>query len=497
MTTIVDSSRASAELSTMRKRMEWLQKARPGQLFDEKDLSWTIGVLLAGRGYGKTRPFAEDAWWFCHTTPKMRYHVVARTDDDVRTTCYEGESGIMNCIPPEILKGGSVDKAYNKQRLEIDLANDSKILGFSAKMNGQLRGPQCHRLWGDELAAWEENGKGKAEETYDVAMLGCRLPVPNGTPTRAFFSTTPRPLAFMRKLKAKRNAVFRTGSTHENLSNLSQNFRDTILAYEGTTYGRQEIYGEIIDPEESGIIKRSWLRLWPAHMPECKHTQCPGCNPLPVFEYVIISYDTALTEQTRDKRKNETDYTACTIWGVFWAGGRMCLMLIDCWDKRVGFPELRDMVAADTQTFFGPEKQKRRADVILVEDTGSGISLRQELARTTARVVAYNPGRTTKLQRLHMASPYLKNGLIWLPESERTIGFPKSWCNTMIEQLCTFTGEDSIDHDDYVDSTTQVIRVAADMEFLKIPTGQPEEAEQEKDYHNAQRSPEFSNPYAA
>ena len=54
------------------------------------------------------------------------------------------------------------------------------------------------------------------------------------------------------------------GSTYDNAANLAKSFLAEITQYEGTQLGRQEIHAEVIDPEETGIIKRSWFKLWPA-----------------------------------------------------------------------------------------------------------------------------------------------------------------------------------------------------------------------------------------
>ena len=90
--------------------------------------------------------------------------------------------------------------------------------------------------------------------------------------------------------------IVRTASTYDNLANLSANFQKQILQYEGTNLGRQEIYAEIIDPEESGIVKREMFKLW------------PDGKPFPKFEYIVQSYYCATSEKTQN------DPTACTSW---------------------------------------------------------------------------------------------------------------------------------------------------------------------------------------
>ena len=461
----------------MKRRKGWLSMARPKQLFPEDETWWNIGLIMAGRGFGKTRPFAEDAWWHCHKLPGFIYHVVARTDDDLRITCFEGESGVRAVCPPEVLKGGTWDKAYNASLQQITFANGSTILGFAAKSPGQMRGPQCHRAWGDEIAAWEENGPGKTQEALDNLLLGCRLPRSDGIPSRALFSTTPRPINALRALIKRDDIIVRTGSLYENINNLSDNFKKTILPMEGTRIGDQEIHGKMLDLEELGIIKRSWFPLYPAHLRRCMDRECPGCNPLPRFEYVLNSYDTALEEAARDKKKNMPDFTACQTYGVFRPAlnAKPRALILDAWEDRLGFPDLTKRVKDDIRTKWGPKLYQRIPDMTLVERKGSGISLLQTLQRDVpkASIQSFNPGNMSKLARLHMGSPLVKQGQVWLLESPKMRGQPMSWYGTMLNQMCSFTGEGSIDFDDHVDAGTQAWHVLRDMGFIETTVEDP------------------------
>ena len=109
----------------------------------------------------------------------------------------------------------------------------------------------------DELAAWDY-----IQDAWDQIMLSVRL----GKRTRVICTTTPKPKDLLIELNGREgdDVVITRASTHTNLANLSPTFQKQILQYEGTNLGRQEIYAEIIDPEESGIVKREWFQLWPA-----------------------------------------------------------------------------------------------------------------------------------------------------------------------------------------------------------------------------------------
>lgn len=498
----------------LRHQLEWTRTARVSQMppsHDEQEawlarvnegcdtdalvaacmdpkVPWTEFGVQAGRGAGKTRLGAEwlarDAWEDPQALPRS---VIAPTQNDVRLTCFEGESGLMNIIPPECVAN------YNRSELILTLANDAIIRGFSAEKPDRLRGPQSASGWGDEIAAWGVDG----EETLDMFMFGLRLgPLP-----RFLWTSTPRPIPIVRKLTTpKPGRIIVRGSTYDNKDNLAKAFLDRLSEYDGTRMGRQEIYGELIDPEEAGIIRRSWFRLWPHD------------KPLPRFEWIIMSLDTAFTERTLDK-KGDPDPTACGVWGVFRHEKRSNVMLLDCWEDFLGLPDLARRVKREMNTAYGDDEDApmirplfgssrqhgagRKPDILLIEDKGSGISLRQTLAEQGIEAYAYNPGRADKLARLHIVSPIFAQKRVWLPESEKKPGAPKNWAEPLVEQLCSFAGTGSLKHDDHIDATTQCIRLCMDKRLLEVspPSREEREARQFNEAKRLSRGPAV-NPYA-
>jgi predicted phage terminase large subunit-like protein len=318
----------------------------------------------------------------------------------------------------------------------------------------------------DELAAWGKD----AEDTWDMLMFGMRL----GPKPQVLWTTTPKPVQIVRRLTAPQDErIIVRGSTFDNKANLPASFFKALEAYEGTKIGRQELYGELIDPEEAGIIKRSWFRLWPAS------------TPLPRFDWIIMSLDTAYTEAAIDK-KGDPDPTACSVWGVFHHEKRPNAMLLDCWDEHLGLPDLIRRVRKEMNTAYGedadqalikpmfgnskPSTSGRKPDILLIEDKGSGISLRQMLYDVGLEAYAYNPGRADKVSRLHVVSPVFAQKRVWLPESRKLPGKPMTWCEPLIAQLCAFSGEGSIKHDDHVDACTQALRLMLDKGLIDLVT---------------------------
>lgn len=471
--------------SYVRWQLDWTDTARPEQvppLPTDPDGDWTEFGAMAGRGFGKTRVGAEWLGRQAFDDPlALPRCVVAPTQADVRLVCFEGESGLLNVIPKRCID------SYNKTDVILTLTNGATIRGFSAEKADRLRGPQHADAWCDELAAWGKD----AAYTWDMLRFGLRL----GPYPRVIWTTTPRPIELVRQLttpKAKR--IVRTGSTYDNKANLPEVFFDQLKQYEGTKIGRQELYGEMIDPEEAGIIRRSWINLWPAS------------RTLPKFDYIIMSLDTAYTEKSLDKQ-NDPDPTACGVWGVFFYKGMSHIMLLDCWEDHLGLPDLMKRVKREMNTAYGddedaaiikpmfgsdkPRTSGRKPDLLLIEDKGSGISLRQMLEREGITAYAYNPGRADKLSRLHIVSPVFAQKRVWMPESEKNPGKPRNWCEPVIYQLCSFAGNNSIKHDDHVDQTTQAIRVAMDkglLRLIKPPASRDGDRPPPKEYRN---------PYAA
>jgi len=456
-----DLNKASPEWkAALKARTKWLlHQASPHQITPKGDW-WTIWLLLAGRGAGKTRCAAEWLWWEAWTQPKTRWLISAPTSGDVRDVCIEGDSGLMNVIPEQLVDN------YNKSQHEITLVNGSILKGIAASEPERFRGPQFHGGWCDELAAWHY-----LDEAWDMLQFGMRL----GKRPKIICTTTPKPKPLIIDLVNRdgQDVIYKTATTFDNLQNLAPTFKQQILQYEGTKLGRQEIYAEIIDPEESGIVKRAWFNLWPNN------------KPLPRFEYVVQSYDCA----TSDKTKN--DPTACTVWGIFKPSPdkKMAVMLIDCWEEYMQYPDLRPRVIEESTSIYGDDNEfgsGKKVDLILIEDKSAGISLIQDLQRAGLPVRSYNPGMADKMMRLNIVSPIIQKGLVYIPESTKNEGMARDWAEVLIAQICAFP---EVRHDDLVDSTSQALRILRDLGFLNIdPVYDPDDSYDED-------RPKRVNPY--
>lgn len=467
----------SNQLQMMTARTRWIDTARPNQITPPGE--WSTWMVMAGRGFGKTRTGAEDLGWYGWKNPRSFLAVVAPTADDLRDTCFEGESGLLNIIPPECVK------AYNRSLLEMVLQNGTIIRSYSSETPERLRGPQFHRAWCDELAAWKAVNM---KMTWDMLTFGMRL----GERPQRVVTTTPKPYPLLFQLVNDPKTVLTTGSTYENLGNLAPTFRDEVLKYEGTGLGRQEINAELISPEEMGIFKRNWFRLYPLGL------------RLPKFQLIVKSYDTAFTEKTMDKKSKEPDPTVCTTWGIFnvkdalppeWVDKYQIkfpcgIILLDAWEEWLGFDDLMARALKDAKTKYGVPA--RVADLTIIENEGSGQSLRQVLERRGLSVRKFNPGNSSKTTRAHIVSHIAANRMIFIPESSikgRKGHFVK-WSEGFLEQVCQYAGEGTTLHDDYLDSFTQVLRYCDLEGYLPRKDDKKDKAKEEDE-----RKAVGGNPY--
>lgn len=190
-------------------------------------------LLLAGRGYGKTRCGAE----WVHDRVRAgarRIALVAPTAADVRDTMVEGESGLLAKARP----GERLRYEPSKRRVTW-LDTGAVALCFSADAPERLRGPQHDTAWCDEVAAWRY-----AEATWSNLLFGLRL----GADPRICATTTPRPVPLVRELLAAPDTAVTRGSTFDNAANLAPATLAKIKRqYEGTRLGRQELFAELLD----------------------------------------------------------------------------------------------------------------------------------------------------------------------------------------------------------------------------------------------------------
>jgi phage terminase large subunit-like protein len=209
--------------------------------------NWTTWLVLGGRGAGKTRAGAEWVRSIARADPKACIALIGETEHEAREVMVEGISGLL------AVHRQDEQPQWVSSRRRLEWPNGAVAQTFSAEDPESLRGPQFSAAWCDELAKWRQ-----AEATFDMLQFGLRL----GERPRQVITTTPRPIALLKRLIADPHTAITRAGTAANAYNLAPAFLETVLSrYSGTQLGRQEIDGEIIEQRIDALWSRVQLEL--------------------------------------------------------------------------------------------------------------------------------------------------------------------------------------------------------------------------------------------
>ncbi len=228
-------------------QFHWFQQARDAQLPPDGD--WSLWLIMAGRGFGKTRAGSEWVISIAEADPRARIALVAATLGEARRVMVEGESGILACSEPK-----RAPQFEPSLRL-LTWPSGAQATLYSALEPESLRGPQQSHAWCDEVAKWGNSG-GKAIAAWDNLLLGLRM----GERPRVLATTTPRAVPLLRRLLAEEGVAVTRGKTEENKSNLPARFIGVIRRTFGKSLlGRQELDGELIEDLPGALWTRALL----------------------------------------------------------------------------------------------------------------------------------------------------------------------------------------------------------------------------------------------
>ena len=247
----IDAAQAQAFLDN------WENWARPEQLPPMGD--WLVWLIMAGRGFGKTRAGAEWVHMAARNAPEARIALVGASQGEVRSVMIEGESGLLATARRDerILWEPSLRR--------LRWPSGAQAIAYSAAEPEALRGPQHSHGWCDEIAKWDiQNGNNSrsgdglspSQKTWSNLMMGLRL----GNDQRVLATTTPRAVPLLRALLKRDDIKVTRGGTADNRLNLPASYLTSIEAQYGKSQlGRQELYGELIDDAEGALGTRTLI----------------------------------------------------------------------------------------------------------------------------------------------------------------------------------------------------------------------------------------------
>lgn len=231
-------------------RFHWEMQARTAQIAPFGD--WRTWLILAGRGFGKTRAGAEWVRMIAEDNCEARIALVSSSLSEARSVMVEGESGLLACCPPERLP------VFEASLRRVRFPNGAQALLYSAAEPESLRGPQFSHAWCDEIAKWPLSHD-RSTRAWDNLLMGLRL----GKDPRAVVTTTPRAVPIVQRLidgQTNESVAVTHGSTYDNAANLPTRFLEAIDSeFGGTQLARQEIAGEMLADLEGALWRRSTI----------------------------------------------------------------------------------------------------------------------------------------------------------------------------------------------------------------------------------------------
>lgn len=234
--------------------------------------NWRIWMIMAGRGFGKTRAGAEWVRMIADTNPDARIALVSASLAEARAVMVEGDSGLLAvCGPDRKL-------VYEPSLHRIRFPSGAQAQLFSAAEPEALRGPQHSHAWCDEIGKWPL-ANNRATRCWDNLMLGMRL----GGHPRVAVTTTPRAVPVVQRLAAQAaegsEVVITGGKTDDNFR-LPDRFIAAITSeFGGTQLARQEIGGELLEDVEGALWTRSMVEQAREH------------GPVPTHARVVVAVD--------------------------------------------------------------------------------------------------------------------------------------------------------------------------------------------------------------
>jgi predicted phage terminase large subunit-like protein len=375
----------------------WRSIARPDQLAPPGD--WRVWLILAGRGWGKTRTGAEWVIEQVRDKGRKRIALVGATAADTRDVMIEGESGILSCAPDDFRP------TFEPSKRRLTFPNGAICTSYSADEPNRLRGPQHDGAWCDEPAAW------KYAETWDMLMFGLRL----GDNPQALATTTPRPIRLIRELIEDSTTAITRGSTYDNRANLAPQFLDQIIKkYEGTRLGRQELAGELLDDVPGALWSRAMI---------------DGLrrDAAPELQRVVVAIDPAVTSG------EDSDETGIVVAGRgvdgrgYVLADRTCRMTAKGWANRA------------VQAY-----EEFEADMIVAEVNNGGDLVREVIQAVNKHVPykAVHASRGKRVRAEPISALYEKGEVFHVGK-----GFPD-----LEDQMCQFTPDGYDGSPDRVDA---------------------------------------------
>lgn len=280
--------------------------------------NWSLWLLEAGRGAGKTEACARYFAHYMHGHPGARGRIIAPTFGDAVEACVLGTSGIRS-IDPDVTWHPS-----NPGGAKVAWPNGAEALvmgtNFPRDVDRLRAGGNRHIDWWEEMAANAQlhNSNNVLHSAWDQAQFGLRL----GDHPHSIASTTPRSTSAYKYIRNLPGVALTHATLFDNPHNPSEWVEQMQVRYAGTRLGRQELQGELIEDVEGAL----WTRLM---LESCRVDSHPD------FSVCVVAVDPAATA------KINSDDTGIIVAGLgtdgetYIVADRTCHLAPEGWGQRV------------------------------------------------------------------------------------------------------------------------------------------------------------------
>ncbi len=331
-----------------RRKFHWMSQARKEQL--PPSGNWHTWLILAGRGFGKTRTGSETLRQWVQEGQYRHIALISSSMEEARAVMVEGQSGLLAVHPPR------ERPKFIAGKRQVYWSNGAVATLYGGERPERLRGPQFDVVWIDELAKFRQ-----PDLLWHQVQLCLRL----GQNPRCLITTTPKPLKFLQNLCEDPGVHVTRGTTFDNHENLAPSFLAQIQRqFSGTRLGAQELYAQILTERPGALWNRDRVIYRP----------CPKES----FERIVIAIDPAVTHH------EGSDETGIVV---------------------VGLTSLKEVyVLEDLSGRFSPHEwgqrvveayKKYKADRVVAE-TNKGGDLVERVLRTIDGTVSFKEVRATR-----------------------------------------------------------------------------------------------------
>lgn len=228
----------------LRERLQLRDTLQPHQKPPDTD-DWTVWVLLAGRGAGKS--YAGMSWLNdqCMTTPGLRARIISPTFGDGVASCVDGPNGLLT-----LSRGLARWNPSNPGGACVTYPNGARVWVIGTPTPREV--DRLRALTNIEIDVFEEAfANPMLQKAWDQASLSRRL----GAHPRAVVTSTPRPHPLIKKWEADPRIHISRAISRDNKFLQDDWLKELETAYKGTRLYRQEVLGEVVDDVEGALWK--------------------------------------------------------------------------------------------------------------------------------------------------------------------------------------------------------------------------------------------------